>query len=440
AQLAVDVRQPLIVATYWQHFGATASAVLLCALLIAGIFYAVTLLDAWKGRPLQLGGICLVSAFACAAALAFPVVFSSDVYAYAAYGSMVLHGIDPYAHAWLSVRDPLLDAALWQWGNPLPACVYGPAFVALAALIVAVFSPLGAAAPLLALRICSCIALVLCAPSAYALLSRRSERLGLSAAVGIALNPVAIWSCAEGHNDAIALACALAAISLAVRGKTFLGSLLVPAAALIKLPALAIAAVFALYARSRATLRAPVTSGLAWGAACALVLCIPLLEAFTHGIARSGRYQPAFSLQAALGFVMPMPAAAGLTLLLCAGAAYAGLRSLYRGQVAGCALVALAAWSAIPNPYPWYSIWTLPTAFLAEDLVTASAVIAVGFIACTRYYAEATTLAAPALSVTLSLAQGVPLIVVIIARMFRARRARLESRTAAPDFAPLHFP
>lgn len=438
AELAVDVRQPLIVATYWQQFGATVSCVLLCVLLVTGAFYVLALRYAWDGR-LPLRAVCIISALSCAAALAFPVVFSSDVYAYAAYGSMVLHGIDPYRHATLPTAEPLLRAAAWQWGNPPPACVYGPAFVALAAAIVAVFAPLGPAAPLFALRVLSCCALGLCSVAAYALFRRRSERLGVTAAAGIALNPVAIWSCAEGHNDAIALACALAAMVILVGGKSFVGGFLLPAAALIKAPALAIAGAFALYARRREKIRAPVISGLALGTVLTAVLGIPLLEALTH-LAPSGRYEPAFSLQAAFAMVLPMPVAIGVTLLLCGGAAYAGLRSLHRGQLSGCVLVAVAAWSAVPNPYPWYSVWTLPAAFLADDVVSCAAVLAIGFISCGRYYGEATTLLRPSVSAELSFAQCIPLLVLIGVRIYRARRGLLENRTAAPDFAPLRFP
>src|SRR5581483_9229595 len=57
------------------------------------------------------------AALALVAALTWPVLFSSDVYAYAAYGDEALRGIDPSAPLPAQVSDPILRAANWQWSG-----------------------------------------------------------------------------------------------------------------------------------------------------------------------------------------------------------------------------------------------------------------------------------------------------------------------------------
>ena len=46
-------------------------------------------------------------------------------YAYAAYGELLRDGANPYAHQLLPQGIPIFDAAIVQWGNPPPVCVYG---------------------------------------------------------------------------------------------------------------------------------------------------------------------------------------------------------------------------------------------------------------------------------------------------------------------------
>src|SRR4029077_16976547 len=94
--------------------------------------------------------------------------FSSDVYAYAAYGGVARRGADPYVNAVMDRRNPLLAAAAWQWSGALPLCVYGPAFVGMARAVVAALAPLGTLAQLDGMRALASAALLSCAPLAYA--------------------------------------------------------------------------------------------------------------------------------------------------------------------------------------------------------------------------------------------------------------------------------
>ena len=445
AAVNTDLAQPLIVVTYWQSFGGAMWAGLALAIAIASVGY-VGILRALGARP----SICVRDANAAlrvvrylamtsaVAALAFPVVFSSDVYAYAGYGDMALHGIDPYSHARITVRDPLLDAMQWQWGNPPPMCVYGPAFVWLAREIVAAFLPFGPAAPLWALRILSCIALVACAPLAYAAFSRFPAKIRLLAASGIALNPIAIWSCAEGHNDVFVLAIVLAGFAMLQRGRAFAGAFVIAVSALVKAPGLlpAFAAVLASW-HDRARF-GRVLTGAATGAAIVAALAIPLEYGAQTHLAQGGHFFPQLSPQALLALVLPVPIAALLVLTACVLLAFRGVRDLLRGNLDGALAIALAVWFAIPNPYPWYALWILPVAFLAWGTPKAVAVVAATLLAGLRYYGEATTNLSPAITTALLCVQfGVPLALFSVPRRNRARRDLPESRTPAPDFATL---
>jgi hypothetical protein len=501
AAIAVDRAQPLAVVTYWQQFGAQMWIALALAIAIASVGYVLVMVSlsnhggrneaSTNSAALRYLRVTLfTSALACAAALLFPVVFSSDVYAYAGYGDMALHGISPYAHARIGVRDPLLDAMLWQWGNPPPMCVYGPAFVWLAQAIVAVFMPLGAAAPLSALRALACIALVACAPLAYAAFSAFPRSTRLAAAAGIALNPVAIWSAAEGHNDALALAIVLAGFALAARSRVFFGAFVAALAALVKAPGAVAAAALALASWSDRSRFARAASGAAAGIALVAALAIPLEYGVRSNLAPQGHYFPQFSLQyvsvwlavvvigvlvvastssAVLRYLRmtrganaplrplrvfaaaPLRVFAGAPLRVFAGAplrvfAGAPLRvfagaplRVFAGAplrvFAGAPLLVFAAWVGVPNPYPWYAIWLLPVAFLVWRSYAAWALIAASLLIAVRYYPDATTdLSRPLSIVIVAIEFGVPL-VLLIAHMASLRRARREIHTPVPDFA-----
>ncbi|MBV9278118.1 MAG: hypothetical protein JOZ97_07790, partial [Candidatus Eremiobacteraeota bacterium] len=211
---AGDLAQPLPVVTHWQDFGGVIWFYAFACIAIAAVAYARSLARLASGESFERATMFIVAASAAslAAAISFPVIFSSDVYAYAAYGSLALHGVNPYAHQAIAVRDPLVAAATWQWGNPLPACVYGPLFVWMAKAAVAIATPFGVAAQLLSIRILCCGALLICAPLLAALLRDRNHRR--LAIAGVLLNPVAIWCAAEGHNDTIVLASVLLGLLL----------------------------------------------------------------------------------------------------------------------------------------------------------------------------------------------------------------------------------
>src|SRR6202011_1526721 len=149
-----------------------------------------------------------VAALALGCALAVPRILSADVWAYAAYGALLAHGADPWAHAYTTAdiaqfHDPLLDTALRAWDGSLPRDVYGPLFTGPTAVAVVAARPLGPSATVFALRLLAALALLAC----IALAARTRPRL----ASMLAFHPVVLWSAAEGHNDVFWLALVLLA-------------------------------------------------------------------------------------------------------------------------------------------------------------------------------------------------------------------------------------
>ena len=278
-------------------------------------------------------------------ALALPPL-SADVWAYAAYGALLGHGADPWAHAYGSAaiagfHDRVLDAALGAWNGSLPRDVYGPLFTVPAAALVAALRPLGPAAVVEAFRIAAAAALIGC----IALAARR--RPALSAA--LALHPVVLWSAAEGHNDPFWLALVLAADWARTRRGT-LAALIAGAA----VKAVAAIPLVLRLARDRDR-RAATVSAVLLAAAYA-----PLgWSLVAHGLDRSigaPRLSLVHGPALAAWSASPLPLVAAVAL---AALGAAGVVRAWRSgdRLAG---LALAGWIALPGPEPWYAIWLLP--------------------------------------------------------------------------------
>lgn len=377
--LAADLAQPLAVATAWHGIGLWVLVALGTGAAIAGVGYVTTiraLLARERSRPLVL---LAVVAAACglglAAAFFAPVMLSSDVYAYATYGEMALRGLDPYSHAPLTLADPIFAATIRQWGNPPPVCVYGPLFVAISRALVAATAGLGVAAQLDWLRALAMSALLACVPLAYLAFASLGQRARLVAAAAIALNPVAIWSAAEGHNDALLLAFALAGFALVRRFGVGVGTAIVAFSASLKAPGVIAALAFVLAQRGR-NARLASLAGLIVAVALLLAWCLPAAVEIARGAAHGGRYLPSVSLSA-IGPLCTIVIVGLLTIV--------GIRALLRREIDGWATVALALWCALPNPYPWYALWFLPVAALAPRSRVAAIILALSLTTTLRY-------------------------------------------------------
>jgi hypothetical protein len=388
---------PLVVVTNWGAAGVPLLGGLSLAIAAGGFLY-------WRElrrvNPGSLSAVCAATVVGLAAAWFVPVLFSSDVYAYAAYGEMARIGLNPYAPVPFDTTDALMHAAQWQWVSAFPICLYGPAFVGLARLLVTAFAPLGALAQLDAFRIVACAAFLLCAPLAYAAFSGdRAARL--RAVATIALNPAAIWCAAEGHNDAIALAAVLAGFVVVRRRLINAGTAIVALSSLIKPPGIAAAIGLAVVDRRA-------RAGAIAGIAIAVAFSIPLIAGVTSQLAPHGRYAPQASLQAIFAPLGP-PIAWAIAVVACAMLARRGVGLLRRRINEGWIWLGLGAWVLIPNPYPWYGLWLVAVAALAPRSRAGSVAILLSLTSVLRYIPDAVGVPSPPLASALGIAAALPL-------------------------------
>ena len=367
ARLSIDLAQPVPVVTVWGSDGMALTCILIATIFTATIAYATAIASDPPSRRVTLA---CAAATMLAGALWLPI-FSSDVYAYAAYGEFARLGANPYAHPVIPQGSPLLDAALWQWRPAIPGCVYGPGFITIAQAIVTMTHALSLSLTLNAFRLLSCIALLACG----AIVPRRQ-------AFFLCCNPVALWAAIEGHNDTLMVFAVLAGIAVSTIYPR-VGVALATLGALIKAPALAAGAALGFH-RS--------IVGFLVGVAIVVLATGPLVIGISNGVAAHGHYLPLASVQA----VSPILAAALGTLVL--------LRMrVMTDPIDRWCLAALALWPAIPNPYAWYSLWILPIAAFSRDRRVAYTTIAVSGAAMFRYIPDAVALPHGLLAILLAL-------------------------------------
>ena len=392
-RFSVDVAQPLAVATNWNAYGAWNVALLALTLLAAAIAYVAVLR---APEPPSLRASLAIAGVSLATLWWYVPLFSSDLYAYAAYGEMSRLRIDPYHRALLPHANALIDAARWQWSGAIPLCVYGAGFVAIARLLVTLVAPLGIVAQLDAFRILSACALLL----AGALLAHvgGDARRGRVAAAALLLNPVALWSANEGHNDTILIAIVLAGIVL-IRRAPLVGAMLAALGALVKAPAFVAASALAC---DGLIMHVPTRRRLVLGAAIGATIAAAASRAWFDGVGGGvlphGVYAPlasAHALPVAFAHLViadtPVANAVGVVLaatwvLALVAAASKRLRARDRD---GWMLLAFALWIAIPNPYPWYTLWLLPLVAFIRDPRLVTALIALSFVSLARYVPDA---------------------------------------------------
>jgi alpha-1,6-mannosyltransferase len=382
-QLArLGLTQPLPVVDTWGAFGGTCFAILATTIGVASVALVVLLQSiATEGTRVRGLVICAVAAVALAGAAAWPFVFSSDTYAYAAYGEMDARGLDPYVLVPANAHGTSIDAARVQWRGDFPVCVYGPAFVALARAVWNTTNASGAGAPIAALRALAALAFLGSIPLIARALAGVEERTKSLILCAYGLNPMVLWSVAEGHNDAFVLLAAAIAAVVVRSGRTAIAGAILGLSAAIKAPGAVFAAAFgidALFGRKDARGAIGATAGLGLAAAISIPPLLPALGA----VGSHGRYLPIVSLQALIGIG---PAVAIAVALLVRGASYA-----CRGKREGFALIGMAIVAALPNPYPWYALWLAPLALAGAPSSAATALYAVTILSVLRYLPDAT--------------------------------------------------
>jgi hypothetical protein len=172
-----------------------------------------------------------------------PPMFSRDVYSYLAQGLMIDSGMDVYRHGPALLGGVFADQvpAIWQH-TPSP---YGPVFLIVAKTIAGPHLLLG----IIAMRLVALAGLVLLAGAIRVL----ADSAGVSPAGATwlaVLNPLVLIHLIGGaHNDALMVGLLAAGLAAAVRRHPIVATLLVVAAALVKVPAalglIAVAAIWA---------------------------------------------------------------------------------------------------------------------------------------------------------------------------------------------------
>ena len=414
-RFAVDLEQPLVVVTSWGTYGAGALAILAATVVVAAVALALAVRSC--ARTAQAGdtaAIVFTATLAVGSAFAWPFVFSSDTYAYAAYGAMAASGLDPYAPLPAGVHGAFYEAARWQWSGTYPVCIYGPAFVEIASVVVRAVGAHGVAATLTALRllaVCAFLGSILLLDRALAGAPPRQRYVALCA---YGLNPICLWSVAEGHNDALLLCFVTAAAAIA-RRHALLGAFLLGLGPLLKAPGAALAAGAALEPRLRGPdgrrFAIAVAAGL--GVACAFSLP-PLVRALG---ALSAHRPPAPDLAGPI---------AGLAL-----AAIVASYALYRlraGDPAGAAWLGIALFFAIPHRYPWYALWLVPWCLGSEGPASRALWVAT-ISSVSRYLPDVTGYLSPGIAELASAVAALPL-------GYALRDVRLAARFRPPD--PTH--
>jgi hypothetical protein len=197
------------------------------------------------------------------------------------------------------------------------------------------------------------------------------------------------------------LALALGGVALARLGLPIGGGIALAIAGLVKLPGIAVGACVAALAamlggRKGRLAAGRMTLGALLVAPAAAVGLAGAVEA-ASGLRFHGHYLPQYSVQAlgaavAAAVAPTMQAqAAGIAsaLVLCGAIVLVGVHAVRSRDAGGLAWLAIAAWLAVPNPYPWYGLWVLPLAVAALDQPQFLALLAATISIVLRYLPDA---------------------------------------------------
>ena len=357
--------QPLPVVTGWGTNGIEAWLLYALTMAMAGVTYVRAVVVA-RTKPPSKSAIIAAVLLSMLAAFAFRFMFSSDVYAYAAYGALAATHQNPYLHRLFppaQLVDAHWTAAIgYEWPS-LPACIYGPAFVLFSqAVVVATHFDLAHA--LFVLRV------VEIAAFATALALAPNPLL----AVVVGLNPVVISTVAEGHNDALILLASVLAFVLARRSQAW-GGALAGMSMLLKATGGVVACALAYAVGDRR---------FTWAALAGIAVAATVQLA---AIRSWGGHLPL----AATDFVGTPQAAIAIALRGLLALALVGCTIYHAGRGArarALATAALAMWALYPNDYPWYGMWLCVIAAFTLDAPEGAVLIALSFTSILRYLSD----------------------------------------------------
>lgn len=331
--------------------------------------------------------------------------FGRDLWAYAAQGNLVRHGIDPYTHGPSAVPGIFTDQMSQRWiDSSVP---YGPLWLRLSHAAVTVCGEHPWIAALL-MRLPAALGILLWLWALPRLADRLGGRLIPALWLGLASPLTIVLGFGGGHNDLLMIGLILAGLALAtgpLLRHLAIGAAVIGLALLVKSPA-AIAVAFAvpfwLHANGiRATVRPVVRAclvAIAGAGACVGVLTVacglgagwtsqvnadaPWLSwlSLPTGLVILGRLVTASSPFRVLDGTVKVARSIGeaFTVAICAALWFLALR---RAPVA-CLTLALGAAAVLaPAVQPWYYCWALALAGLVVSSRRAILALATASVA-----------------------------------------------------------
>jgi alpha-1,6-mannosyltransferase len=303
-----------------------------------------------------------------------PPLLSQDVFSYVAYARLgVEHGLDPYTHAPVDIPG---DAVFPYAGSKDAESVYGPLFT----LLTYPLGPLGLAASLWVLKAVAALASL----GIVALVWRTAERLGrdpLPPALFVGLNPLLLVHAVGGaHNETLVVLLTTAGLAAFAAGNPRAAGAWATAAAGLKASAGLV--VPYLVAAARPRWRGALLAAVAAGVGIVLVALIGFgtnaldaLGVLSSNQNRTSRWSFPYKTSQLLGSVLPgdrRDFSDAVRFLYAAGFAAVLVLTLVRTW-RGANPIAMAGWATlailIASAWlvPWYILWLLPLAALADD-------------------------------------------------------------------------
>jgi len=212
--------------------GSALVAVGVAAVALAAVAFLVLLLAAWRGT-LSAKAVLMLAVAYHATLLLLPLLFSRDVYSYAAYGKIAAtYHANPYLATPADFPGDVLARFVGPKWFDTPA-VYGPLWTQLSGLVVRATSSVEA--QVVAFR---AIAIGASLATSFLVWRVARERWPERAAFAVAVfgaNPVVLFqSAASGHNDLLLALGVIAAFALAFAGRDLWATAALALATLIK--------------------------------------------------------------------------------------------------------------------------------------------------------------------------------------------------------------
>jgi alpha-1,6-mannosyltransferase len=328
-------------------------------------------------RALTLRTVAVFALVAGLILLLGPALQMTDMFNYLGYARLeALHGLNPYTHVIASQpHDPVFRLASWvNWTSP-----YGSLFTILTYPLGRISLP----AAYWTLK----VATVLASLVFLWLVGRCATLLGHDrrfAVLIVAANPIyLIYTVGEFHNDVFMLVPSMAAVALLLSAHFRAAGVALAAAVAVKLTAVVLLPFLLLGAyRRRASRR--LLSGLVLAGGLLAALSLAMFGPTVPNVAGQSRLLTGLSIPNlagwALGFGGGTPGVLhAMNIVIVVAVAYQLLRR--RDWLTGAGWATLALLASLGWLMPWYVVWLLPLAAVADDLrLRAVALAATAFL------------------------------------------------------------